>query len=126
VVVGVWYRGRVYLHWVVWFLLFGIVMGVICIGLWGCCCVVSWWVSSHFGSVFFFGVWYRVGCHLPLFVWLLVCGIVVGFICLGLCVLLVCGIVVVVICLALCRFLCSGKLSDGELAGLNASRLRES
>jgi len=31
-----------------------------------------------------FGVWYRVVSHLPWFVWLLVCGIVLGVIFLGL------------------------------------------
>jgi len=87
---------------VVWFLVFGIVMGVIFIGSSACWFLVSWWESSVLGCVVF-GVFYRVGVitlcfvfvgvcyrgggHLPWAVWLLVCGIVLGFI------NLVCGFV---------------------------------
>jgi len=63
VVVGVCYREGGHLYWVVWLLVSFIVVGVICIWLCVCGCVLLWWESSVFGCVVF-GVCYRGGVHL--------------------------------------------------------------
>jgi len=57
VVVGVRYRVGGHLNWVVWLLVCGIVVGVMCIGLCGCWCEVSCWGSSELGCVVA-GVWH--------------------------------------------------------------------
>jgi len=66
-------------HWVVWLLVCGIVVGVMCIGLCGCWCEVSGYGSSELGCIIF-GVRYRGGGHVYWVVWLLVCCIVLGVI----------------------------------------------
>jgi len=113
VYVGLWYLGVSGLYWVLCFwcvvscwessvfgcvvLVCGIVLGFLYFGLcdfgvvswWGssllCCVVVGVWfcVGGLLYWVVCFGVCYRDGVYFYWVAWLLVCGIVVGFTCIG-------------------------------------------